>query len=102
MRICFSGFFGVVFVEEIIDVIDENDNVLGQKPRSEVEKKGLLYRASEILVFVDGKLLIEKRSASKSKRPSHYSVVAETVKAGETYAEAAVRGVKEETGLDAA
>ena len=88
-------------MEEILDVVDEKDNVLGQKPRSEVEQKGLLYRSTEIIVLVNGKLLVEKRAATKSKRPSHYSLVGETVKAGETYEEAARRGVKEETGLGA-
>ena len=89
-------------MEEILDVVDEKDNVLGQKPRSEVEQKGLLYRSTEIIVLVNGKLLVEKRAATKSKRPSHYSLVGETVKAGETYEEAARRGVEEETGLDVA
>ena len=72
-------------MEEILDVVDEKDNVLGQKPRSEVEQKGLLYRSTEIIVLVDGKLLVEKRAATKSKRPSHYSLVGETMKARETY-----------------
>jgi len=84
-----------------LDVVDGNDNVLGQKLRSEVEAKGLRYRAAEIIVFVDGKILIEKRASTKPKRPGHYSVVGETVKARESYEHAAVRGVNEETGLDA-
>ena len=91
----------MIDLEEILDIVDENDNVLGQKLRSEVEAKGLRYRAAEIIVLVDGKILIEKRAATKAKRPSHYSVVGETVKAVESYGHAAVRGVKEETNLAA-
>lgn len=88
-------------MDEILDVVDENDNVLGQKTRTEVEAKGLRYRAAEIIVLVDGKILIEKRASTKPKRPGYYSVVSETMKSGESYEHAAVRGVKEETGLDA-
>ncbi len=88
-------------MDEILDLVDENSNVVGQKPRSELEAKGLRYRVAEIIALVDGKILIEKRASTKSKRSGHYSVVGETVKAGESYEHAAVRGVKEETGLEA-
>ncbi|MBI4210835.1 MAG: NUDIX domain-containing protein [Candidatus Diapherotrites archaeon] len=88
-------------MEEILDVINEKNEVIRQAPRSEVEAKGLLYRTAEIIVFMEGKIAIQKRAANKTKRPSHYSIVGETVKAGETFEEAAVRGVREELGLEA-
>lgn len=86
---------------EILDIVNEQDEVIGKADRKKVEEKGLLYRTAEIYVFIDGKILIQKRGPKKTKRPLHYSVVGETVKSGETYEEAAVRGVKEETNLEA-
>ncbi len=87
-------------MEEILDVINEKNEVLRQAPRKEVEEKGLLYRSAQIFVYYNNKIIIEKRSMNKSKRPGYYSNVGETVKAGEKVEAAAVRGVKEETGLD--
>jgi len=86
---------------EMLDLINEKNEVIGQAPRKTIEKEGLLYRASEIFVFIDGKIVIEKRNKNKAKRPGYYSSVGETVQAGETFKESAVRGVKEELGLDA-
>ena len=86
---------------EILDLINEKNEVLGQVSRQEVREKGLLYRSAQIVVFYNGKIVLEIRSKNKSKRPLHLSDVGETVQAGETFEEAAVRGVKEEIGLDA-
>jgi len=86
-------------MEEMLDVVNENDEVLRQASRKEAEAKGLLYRASHVFVFFDGRIIVEKRSQEKSKRPGHYSIVGETVQAGENFEHAARRGVHEETGL---
>ena len=37
--------------EEIFDVVNERDEVLAQKPRSEVHRLGLMHRAAHVLVF---------------------------------------------------
>src|SRR5690349_15619810 len=37
--------------EEIFDVVDEHDHVIGQAPRSQVHAQGLLHRAASIFVF---------------------------------------------------
>ena len=37
--------------EEIFDVVNERDEVVGQAPRSEVHAKKLLHRAVHVLVF---------------------------------------------------
>ena len=41
--------------EEILDLINEKNEVIGQKPRKEVERSGLLYRAAEVLCSRMGK-----------------------------------------------
>ena len=85
---------------EILDLVNEKDEIIGTASREEVEEKGLLYRVAGVFVFIDGKLLIEKRSENKKIRPGNYSIVEETVKSGETYENAALRGTREETGLE--
>jgi len=85
---------------EILDLINEKDEVIGQASRKEIEEKGLLYRCAGIYVKIGEKIVIQQRSHNKKIRPLNFSIVEETVKTGETFEEAAIRGVKEELGLE--
>ena len=87
--------------EEIFDVVNADDEVVAQAPRSEVHARGLLHRAVQIfLLDADGRLLLQKRSAIKDEYPLCYTSSASGhVDAGETYDEAAHRELKEELGL---
>lgn len=89
--------------EEIFDVVDEHDQVIGQAPRSEVHAQGLLHRAVHIFVFNSkGQLLIHRRSASKDEYPLCYTSSASGhLSAGESYEESAPREMQEEIGLTA-
>ena len=87
--------------EEIFDVVDADDNVIGQATRSEVHAQNLLHRAVNIFVFnTNGQLLLQKRSATKDQFPLCYTSSASGhLDAGETYEQAAVRELDEELGL---
>lgn len=87
--------------EEIFDVVDAEDRVVGQAPRSEVHARGLLHRAVSVFVFDSrGRLLLQKRSAGKDEFPLCYTASASGhLNAGETYDEAAPRELQEELGL---
>ncbi|MGE3316276.1 MAG: NUDIX domain-containing protein [Planctomycetaceae bacterium] len=89
--------------EEFFDVVDPNDNVIDQAPRSFVHAKKLLHRAVSIFVFNSrGELLLQKRSASKDEYPGCYTSSASGhVSAGETYDETAPRELAEELGISA-
>ena len=57
-------------VEEIFDVVNERDEVIGQKPRSEIHRLKLNHRAVHVLVFNSRReLFLQKRSMKKDCFP---------------------------------
>ena len=87
--------------EEIFDVVDELDQVIGQAPRSVVHARKMLHRAVHIFVFNSREeLLIHLRSATKDESPNTWTSSASGhLSAGEDYEETAHRELKEEIGL---
>ena len=88
--------------DELLDVVNDDDIVIGQEMRSTVHQKGLQHRGVHVFLFSeDGKMLIQKRSADRASSPSMLDCsVSEHIKAGEGYLEAAMRGMKEEMGVE--
>lgn len=88
--------------EEIFDVVDEKDHVVGQLARSEVHRLGLLHRAVHIFVFNStGQVFIQKRSLSKDRQPGLWdSSSSGHVDSGEDYDQSARRELREELGFD--
>ena len=87
--------------EEIFDICDEQDRVIGQAPRSEVHAQGLLHRAVHIWVIrSNGELLVQIRTATKDQYPNCITSAASGhVDAGEDYDVAAKRELWEELQL---
>ena len=87
--------------EELFDVVDFEDRVLGQAPRSEVHAHRWLHRAVHIFVFnTRGELLIHQRSATKDECPLMFTSSASGhLHAGEDYDTAAARELAEELSL---
>jgi len=87
--------------EDIFDVVNERDEVIGRKPRSEVHRLGLLHRAVHVLVFNSrGQIFLQKRSMKKDRQPGVWdSSASGHVDSGEEYDTTAVREVWEEIGL---
>lgn len=88
--------------DELFDVVDEADRVLGQSPRAEVHARGLKHRAVHVFAFTPhGELLLQKRSHLKDSCPGLWdSSAAGHLDVGETYADCAVRELAEELGLE--
>ncbi len=88
---------------EIFDVVDENDRVIGQRPRGEVHREKLLHRAVHILVFNKrGELFLQRRSRWKDMHPRDWdSSAAGHVNSGDDYATTAPRELEEELGIRA-
>ncbi len=90
--------------EEIFDIVNERDEVIGQRTRKDVHRLGLLHRAVHVLVFnARGEVFLQKRSMSKDKCPGLWdSSASGHVDSGEAYDATAVRELREEIGLTAA
>lgn len=89
--------------EEWLDLVDENDQVIGKKLRAEVYAEGLLnYRVINVFVVNSaGKLWIPRRAAHKALFPLGLDVSAGGhVESGETYDESFAREVQEELNID--
>jgi len=84
---------------EQIDVVDENDNYIRTIDRATYYAECLKYNRF-VNIFVansKGELLVPKRKLSKSLYPGCYDFsCGEHVQAGETYIQAAERGIMEE------
>ncbi|HET7144487.1 MAG TPA: NUDIX domain-containing protein [Anaerolineales bacterium] len=87
--------------DELLDIVDDNDLLVDQQLRSAVHELGLQHRGVHVFLFtLEGKMLIQKRSADRIHFPSALDCsVSEHVKSGESYFNAAIRGMKEELGL---
>ena len=87
--------------EEIFDVCDAQDRVIGQCSRQEVHARNLLHRAVHIWILNSaGELLLQRRTATKDQFPDCYTSSASGhVDAGEDYETAAIRELQEELQL---
>jgi len=87
--------------DEIFDVVNERDEVIGRSTRREVHARGLRHRAVHVLVFdARGRVFLQKRSMAKDSAPGCWdSSCSGHLDAGEDYLHAAVRELVEEIGL---
>jgi isopentenyldiphosphate isomerase len=87
--------------EEVFDIVNERDEVIDRRPRSEVHRLGLRHRAVHVLVFNSrGQIFLQKRSMKKDRQPGLWdSSASGHLDSGEDYDAAAVRELREEIGL---
>jgi len=88
--------------EEIFDVVNERDEIIDRRPRSEVHRLKLKHRAVHVLIFnARGELFLQKRSLKKDCFPGVWdSSASGHLDLGEDYDACAVREVREELGYD--
>jgi uncharacterized protein YhfF/isopentenyldiphosphate isomerase len=92
---------GARSADELLDIVDASDQVIGQMPRGEATARGLRHRCA--FVFVrdgSGRIFVHRRTPDKLVFPSMYDMfVGGVVGAGETYDDAALREAEEELGV---
>lgn len=86
--------------DELFDVVDEHDNVIGQARRADVHAQKLRHRAVHVLCFDrQGRVFLQRRSMLKDSAPGRWCASCSGhVDAGEDYLTAAVRELAEEIG----
>jgi isopentenyldiphosphate isomerase len=87
--------------DEVLDIVDEQDRVVGQAPRGRAYAERLRHRAAFVLARDgNGRIFVHRRTAAKLVFPSRYDMfVGGVVGAGETYDDAARREAAEELGV---
>ncbi|WP_063772120.1 NUDIX hydrolase [Kitasatospora mediocidica] len=87
--------------DELLNVVDHEDQVVGTAPRGEVYRRRLTHRCVMVLVRnAEGRIFVHQRSRDKLFAPGAYDIfVGGVVGAGEAYAEAAIREAEEELGV---
>lgn len=89
--------------DELFDVVNEQDEVIGVEKRAVVHAKKLLHRGTHIWMIHPEtyQVLIQKRSLLKDTYPNCWtSSVSGHIDSGEDYLQAAIREVTEEVGLN--
>jgi len=89
--------------DEYLDIVNENDVVIGKDLRSNIYAKNLSNNIRVINIFLfnsKNELLLPKRSANRKIFPNCYDFsCGEHVTLGEEYYDAAIRGLEEELGI---
>jgi isopentenyldiphosphate isomerase len=90
-----------VSADELVDVVDEADRVLGQATRADVRARHLRHRSVFVFVFnSQGQLLVHRRTPTKDVFPDHWDLaVGGVLAAGEAYDAGARRELSEEVGI---
>ncbi|MDP2860775.1 MAG: NUDIX domain-containing protein, partial [bacterium] len=87
---------------EILDVVDEEGNIIGQAPRKECHRNPeLIHRVAHCWLFNPrGQVLWQKRSLKKDNSPGYWDMsCGGHVPTGETPEETLKRELKEELGI---
>jgi isopentenyl-diphosphate delta-isomerase type 1 len=95
-----SGDFRAADPDELFDVVDRDDRVIGRAPRREVHARSLLHRAVHVIVHdAQGRVFLQRRSMEKDAFPGCWDdSCTGHLDAGEDYETAARRELGEELG----
>ena len=90
--------------DELVDVVDEDNALVGVVARSELRARNLWHRCTYVFVLnAAGELYVHRRTDTKDVYPGYLDVCAGGVNgAGESYEECARRELEEELGVPAA
>jgi isopentenyldiphosphate isomerase len=87
--------------EELVDLVDEGDRVIGRVTRGEMRARNLLHRSVAVLCRdPQGRIYVHRRTDHKDVFPGLYDMfVGGVVTSGENYHATAVREIAEELGI---
>ncbi|EKD96007.1 MAG: Dimethyladenosine transferase, partial [uncultured bacterium] len=85
----------------ILDIVDENENIIGEDSRENIHKKGLLHREIHVWFYTPkDEIIFQLRGKDKVTRPDLLdATVGGHVELGDSYEDTAIKEVYEETGV---
>ncbi|MFH0873909.1 MAG: NUDIX domain-containing protein [Candidatus Komeilibacteria bacterium] len=85
-----------------LNIVDEQDNIVGEETRDNIHKQGLLHREIHVwLVTPSREIIFQHRAKDKDTFPDLLdATVGGHVEIGDSYEAAAIREVQEEAGLN--
>ncbi len=88
-------------MKKLLSIVNDNDEVIDEKPREEIHKKGMLHREINIyFVTPNGEIFFQHRAKDKDTFPDLLdATVGGHVEIGHSYKETAVKETEEETGV---
>lgn len=88
-------------MKELLNIVDEEDKVIGQAPREEIHKNGLLHREIHVyFITPNQELIFQHRAKDKETFPDLLdATVGGHVEIGHSYEETAIKEAEEETGV---
>ncbi|OGI17971.1 MAG: hypothetical protein A3J63_00765 [Candidatus Moranbacteria bacterium RIFCSPHIGHO2_02_FULL_40_12b] len=86
-----------------LNIVDENDNIIGKDTRENIHKNGLLHREIHVWIYnKNGGILFQKRAKTKDTYLDLLDAsVGGHVEIGDDYLKTAVKELEEETGIEA-
>jgi isopentenyldiphosphate isomerase len=89
---------------ELFTTFDRHGNAAGVWPRDVVHERGLWHKSAQVFVFdAAARLLVQRRAAHKDLYAELWDYsVGEHLQPGETFQQGALRGLREELGIEQA
>ncbi|MDB5176600.1 MAG: Nudix hydrolase [Candidatus Saccharibacteria bacterium] len=87
---------------EIVDIVNERDEVIGQMERDDTKQNDTIFRSIFILFYTpDKRVILQLRSMAKKSHPGKLTTtVSGHVISGATYDETAIKEAHEESGIE--
>jgi len=89
-------------MKELLNIIDDGDQIIGEKTREKIHKEGLLHREIHVYFVTPNKeIIFQHRAKSKETYPDLLdATVGGHVEIGHSYEQTALKETEEETGLE--
>lgn len=88
-------------MERILDVVNNDDEVIGQETREKIHRDGLLHREVHVyFITPQGEIIFQHRGKDKDTYPDVLdATVGGHVEIGDSYEHTAIKETEEETGM---
>ncbi|MDD4900745.1 MAG: NUDIX domain-containing protein [Patescibacteria group bacterium] len=88
-------------MKNVLNIVNENDEIIGQETREKIHKSGLLHREIHIYFITPNKeIIFQHRAKDKDTFPNLLdATVGGHVEIGDSYEQTAIKETEEETGI---